>query len=60
MEKMASIDGISISGSGLGQAAGKAGAGPVTGFDLLFAVSTDAAVPGEAWPDLCDASFAIG
>jgi flagellar hook-length control protein FliK len=50
MEKMASIDGISISGSGLGQAAGKAGAGPVTGFDLLFAVSTDAAVPGEATP----------
>ena len=45
---MAAIDGITKSGSGPGQAGGKSGASPVTGFDVLFAVSTEGAASAEA------------
>lgn len=43
---MAAIEAITNSGSGLGQTAGKTGACPVIGFDLLFAVSSADAVRG--------------
>lgn len=44
---MAAIDAISKGSMGSGQAAGKANSAPVSGFDLLFAVSSGAPAEGD-------------
>ena len=45
---MAAIEAIPKNGTGMGQAGGKTAAGAVTGFDLLFAVSSEGADLGDA------------
>lgn len=51
---MAAIDAISKGSIGSGQAAGKANPAPVSGFDLLFAVSSGAPAEGDV------PAFAVG